>query len=403
VSSRRRGHVARKTNSKGKAVYYPVVELPRERVLDPETGTYVERRRQQWHPGHRSKRAAEQELTAILGDLDKGTYMRPSDLTLGVFLVDRWLPAMQGSVEPTTLEIWGHYARACVEPRIGHVPVQQLTADDLRRFYAGLAATGGRSGRGLAPKTVKNVHGLIHRALEDAVDQGLVPRNVAALRSARPAKVPKVERRVWEPADLRAFLDAMATHRLGALWLLDCTTGLRRSELLGLPWRAVDLDKGKVAVVQRLLIVAGRPEVRLGTKTPRGARRVALDPATVAALKAHRARQLEERLAWGPAWVDTGLVFTREDGTPLRPAYVTRQFAKLTAAAGLPSLTLHGLRHSYATAGLAAGVPVKVMSERLGHANTAITSDLYQHVLPAMDAEAAAAVAGLILGGEHAR
>src|SRR4029453_18004898 len=102
---------------------------------------------------------------------------------------------------------WGHYARGCVQPRIGHIPLQRLTADDLRRFYAGLATDGGRSGRGLAPKTVKNVHGLIHRALEDAVEQGLVPRNVAALRSARPAKVPKVERRVWEPADLRAFLD----------------------------------------------------------------------------------------------------------------------------------------------------------------------------------------------------
>jgi integrase len=395
--------VARKTNAKGKAVYYPVVELPRERVLDPETGTYRERRRQQWHSGHASKRAAEQELTAILGGLDKGTYVRPVDLTLGAFLVDRWLPAMAGSAEPTTLEIWGHYARACVQPRIGHLPLQQLTADDLRRFYASLATEGGRSGRGLAPKTVKNVHGLIHRALEDAVEQGLVPRNVAALRSARPAKVPKVERRVWEPADLRAFLAAMAAHRLGALWLLDCTTGLRRSELLGLPWRAVDLDKGEVAVTQRLVIVAGRPEVRLGTKTPRSARRIALDAATVAALKAHRLRQLEERMAWGPAWGDTGLVFTREDGTPLRPAYVTRQFAKLTAAAGLPSLTLHGLRHSYATAGLAAGVPVKVMSERLGHANTAITSDLYQHVLPAMDAEAAAAVADLILGGENLR
>jgi integrase len=125
---------------------------------------------------------------------------------------------------------------------------------------------------------------------------------------------------VWEPEDLRAFLDAMATHRPGALWLLDWTTGLRRSELLGLPWRAVDLDKGEVSVAQRLVVVAGRPEVRLGTKTRRSARRIALDPATVAALKAHRARQLAERLAWGSAWVDTGLVFTREDGTPLRPA-----------------------------------------------------------------------------------
>jgi integrase len=397
VSSRRRGHVAKKINSKGKAVYYPVVELPRQRVLDPATSQYVEKRRQQWHPGHPSKRAAERELTRILGDLDKGVYIAPSDLTLGAFL-DRWLPAMAGNAEPNTLETWGHYARANIKPRIGHILLQQLTADDLRTFYAGLAVDGSRAGKGLEPKTIKNVHGLIHRALEDAVDQQLVPRNVSALRSARPAKVPRVERRVWTPEELRRFLDATATHRLGALWLLDCTTGLRRSELLGLPWRAVDLDKGEFAVLQRIIIVNSKPQIQPGTKTPKSARRIALDPITVAALKAHRARQGGDRLAWGPAWQDHDLVFCREDGTPLRPMYATRQFAKLAKEAGLPPLTLHGLRHSYATAALAAGEPLKVISERIGHANIAITSDLYQHVLPSMDRQTADAVAGLILG-----
>jgi len=134
VSSRRRGHVARKTNSRGKTVYYPVVELPRERVLDPNTGEYIERRRQQWHPAHSSKRAAEQELTRILGDLDRGTYTRPSDVTFGGFLVDRWLPAMQGSVEPTTLEIWGHYARACIRPRSAMSPCSSSPPMTCGRF-----------------------------------------------------------------------------------------------------------------------------------------------------------------------------------------------------------------------------------------------------------------------------
>jgi hypothetical protein len=153
--------------------------------------------------------------------------------------------------------------------------------------------------------------------------------------------------------------------------------------------------------MQRLVTVAGKPTIRLGTKSPAGERSIALDPATVAALKAHRARQLEERLACGEAWRDHGLVFTREDGTPLRPTQLTRMFARLARGAGLPNLTLHGLRHTYATASLRAGVPVKVVSERLGHANTAITSDLYQHVLKAMDAEAANTVARLILEGEQ--
>jgi integrase len=221
---------------------------------------------------------------------------------------------------------------------------------------------------------VKNIHGLIHRALEDAVEQDLIARNVASLKAARPAKVPRVERGVWAPEELRRFLPVLAADRLAALWHLDCTTGLRRSELLGLPWPALELDAGELAVVQRLIVVDGKPEVRLSTKTPKSARRISIDPATVAMLRAHRKAQAAERLAWGPAWTDTGLVFTLEDGTPLRPRQVARMFERLGAAAGLPALTMHGLRHSYATAGLAAGVPVKVMSERLGHANTAITT-----------------------------
>jgi integrase len=279
--------------------------------------------------------------------------------------------------------------------------LQQLTATNLRRFYTELVASGGRRGQRLKPKTIKNVHALIHRALEDAVDQGLMTRNVADLRSARPPKLEKTERGVWTPENLRVFLTAMAADRLAALWLLLATTGLRRSEALGLPWRALDLESGQLTVVQRLVTVAGKPTIRLGTKSPAGRRSIALDPATVAALKAHRARQLQERLGCGEGWQDHGLVFTREDGTPLRPTQLTRLFARLAREAGLPDLTLHGLRHTYATASLQAGVPVKVVSQRLGHANTAITSDLYQHVLKAMDAEAANAVARLILEGEQ--
>src|SRR6266571_1407258 len=358
-------------------------------AIDPAT----EKRRQRSKGGFRSKREAQAGYRA-------GTLVEPSKLTLGAFL-DEWLPAMAGNLEPNTHEVYGHYARAYVKPRLGHVRLQQLTATDLRAFYTELAASGGRRSQGLKPKTVKNVHALIHRALEDAVDQGLMTRNVAALRSARPPKLEKTERGVWTPENLRVFLTAMAADRLAALWLLLATTGLRRSEALGLPWRAIDLESGQLTVMQRLVTVAGKPTIRLGTKSPAGRRSIALDPATVAALKAHRPRQLEERLACGEGWQDHGLVFTREDGTPLRPTQLTRMFARLAREAGLPDLTLHGLRHTYATASLQAGVPVKVVSQRLGHANTAITSDLYQHVLKAMDADAANAVARLILDGEQ--
>jgi integrase len=365
-------------------------------AADPATG----KRRQRSKGGFRTKREAQAALSEALAAYRAGTLVESSKLTLGAFL-DEWLPTMAGNLEPNTHEVYGHYARAYVKPKLGHVRLQQLTATNLRGFYTELAASGGRRGQGLKPKTVKNVHALIHRALEDAVDQGLMTRNVAAPRSARPPKLEKIERGVWAPESLRAFLAAMAADRLAALWLLLATTGLRRSEALGLPWRAVDLEGGQLTVMQRLVTVAGKPNIRLGTKSPAGERSIALDPATVAALKAHRAQQLQERLACGEGWQDRGLVFTREDGTPLRPTQLTRMFARLAREAGLPNLTLHGLRHTYATASLRAGIPVKVVSERLGHANTAITSDLYQHVLKAMDTEAANTVARLILEGEQ--
>jgi integrase len=168
-------------------------------------------------------------------------------------------------------------------------------------------------------------------------------------------------------------------------------------------WSAVDLDAspGRLAVVQTVVVVDKQPVVVADAKTASSRRLLALDPLPVAAVKAHRVRQLEERLAWGPAWVDTGLVFTCEDGQVLHPEHVAKRFARLVRDAGLPPITLHGVRYSYATAALAAGEPLKVVSERLGHASTSITANLYQHVLPSMDERTANAVANLILGSRE--
>ena len=133
-------------------------------------------------------------------------------------------------------------------------------------------------------------------------------------------------------------------------------------------------------------------------KTAKGRRSLALDPTTVASLQAHRVRQLEERLQWGEAWVESGLVFTRENGTTIHPQRMTSWFEQLARNAGLPKIRLHDLRHSYATAALAASVPAKVVSERLGHASVTITLDTYSHILPSMQEDAANSVAKLILG-----
>jgi integrase len=260
--------------------------------------------------------------------------------------------------------------------------------------------TSGRRHRpgGLAPKTVRNVHVLIHRVLKDAVRWGYVVRNVAD--AADPPKVKPAELQVWSPAQLRAFLAHVKDDRQYAAWLLAATTGMRRGELLGLRWVDVDLDAARIAVRQPRVVADHAVHVS-EPKTARSRRSIALDPVTVAALRQHQARQAADRAAVGPAYEDSGLVFTRPDGSPIHPQRFSDWFRQHLRGAGLPAIRLHDLRHSYATAALAAGIPAKVVSERLGHATIAITMDTYSHVLPGLDERAAATVARLILDGNE--
>jgi integrase len=172
---------------------------------------------------------------------------------------------------------------------------------------------------------------------------------------------------------------------------------MRRGELAGLRWADVDLEAGRLSVRQPRVVVANQPQSS-EPKTARGRRSLALDPVTVAALRRHRAHQLEHKLAVGARYQDSGLVFTWPDGAPIHPLRFSRWFEQHARRAGLPKIRLHDLRHSYASAALAAGVPAKVISERLGHATIAVTMDIYSHVLPGLDREAADTVARLILG-----
>jgi integrase len=237
---------------------------------------------------------------------------------------------------------------------------------------------------------------MLHRALRDAVRLGYLVRNVAD--AVTPPRGASPEMQVWTPEQLRAFLTEVRHDRLYALWLLVATTGMRRAELAGLRWVDIDLDAARLSprrprVVVNYVVHESEPKTRMGKRS------LALDPATLAALQEQKAHQDQERAEVGAAWMDSGLVFTRPDGSPIHPDLITDWFRRLARAAGLPPIRLHDVRHSYATAALAAGIPAKVVSERLGHANIAITLDVYSHVIPGMDAAAANAVASLILDG----
>lgn len=366
-------------------------------VIDTGTDPATGRRRQKWQSGFERRSDAERALAELLTRVHGGTYAEPSKLSMADYLVIRWLPAMRTQVRPSTLDAYQRSVHRHLVPRLGHISLQRLTADQLDAAYGDMLTTGRRDGKGLAPKSVRNLHLILHRALADAVDWGLVTRNVAD--KARPPKQTQNRdaMRTWTAGQLREFLQLQREDRLYGLWHLLGNTGMRRGEALGLAWEHVDLDAHRVAVRRTLLNVAYRLEWG-EPKTDRSRRNVALDNGTVDVLRAHRRAQLEERMALGGAWEDHGLVFAREDGKPLHPDLASKLFEQRVADSGLPQIRLHDLRHTHATLALQAGIHPKVVSERLGHSTISMTLDTYSHAIPAMEEDAAARIAALVAG-----
>ena len=434
--------------------YYVKIELD----PDPRTG----RRRQKWHAGYRTKREAERARVDLLSKFDRGEYVEPSHQNLGEFL-EEWLRAIEPTVRPSTFDSYARNVRNHVVAHIGSVRLTKVDAGTLNGLYALLLARGRRRpsrtglgysaavveraldlraegltlaataarlradlaeadhitkdtlasllrrhaagegievGSGLDGRTVNYVHTIIHRALKDAVRWGRLPRNPAD--AADPPRGGQKSDGIhsWDARTLRQFLatSSASSDRYHALWVLLATTGMRRGEALGLRWSDIDLDAGRLRVVQPIIQV--RSKVTIGEpKTARGRRPIALDAGTVAVLREHRRRSLEERMLVGPDFEDRALVFHYPDGRCLRPDAVSATFERRVRRAGLPALTLKGLRHSWATLALERGIHPRVVQERLGHSTIAITLGIYSHVAPTLHDEAAQLIAQVTVQG----
>jgi integrase len=341
------------------------------------------KRRQRWKGGFRTKTEAEEALSDILSKLGRGDYVAPSKLTFGDYL-DTWLAGLRRA--PLTIGAYrssiGH-----VPPELRRKPVQAVTSGDLKALYVRLTT------EGLAPATVRRVHNVLHRALEDGVGE-VVVRNVAT-RKTEPPRASHKPRQTWSVREVREFLVSVEDDRLAAAWRFAAMTGVRRGELLGLRWR--DVAEAHASISQTVIPSGGKRWQFSETKTGRG-RMIDLDPKTLTALEAHREAQLVERGHWGDAYVDHDLVFCRENGEPLDPNRFSELFTAAAKRAKLSSIRLHDLRHTHATHMLAAGVHPKVVQERLGHSSITITLDLYSHVTPGMQRDAAAKVADAVDG-----
>jgi integrase len=301
----------------------------------------------------------------------------------------QWLDGKR-ALRPSTRRSYREHLELYLVPHLGHLRLKNLAAAHVDAMVTDLLGGGPRR---RSAATVRRIHATLRTALNAAVRRQLI-----AINPATQVELPAEERDavvVWTPAQLTQFLMSTRRHRLYALFHLVAVTGLRRGEVLGLRWVDVDEQLGLLFVNQQVVQVGGSTHIG-PPKTKAGRRVVPLDTTTVRLIGTHREHQERERALWGDAWLDTGLVFTREDGTQLSPEMVSRLFKRLTRTAALPVIRFHGLRHTSASLALAAGVAMKVVSDRLGHSTTGITADLYTHVVPAVAQDAADAIARLI-------
>jgi integrase len=423
---------------------------------DPLTG----RRRQTSKGGFRTEREAWQVCRAAMRDYERGRHVRQSRRTVEEALTE-WLGRIRHSLKPSMAKHWQNYIAYYVIPHIGRRPVQEVDGSVCDALYAKLLAEGrikarprsaskpapvhvrrfSATGRdlpcrpyrydevrcyrvhtaddpllgkpiaakpgaarspgpqvrpGLEPKTVVNAHRMLHRAWEDFTAWGWAKRNV--VRDAHPPYVPRRGRKIWSVAQLRTFLQLARQDRFFALWVLEATSGMRRSELAGARADRLDFDAGTLTLDRTRVVVDGRV-IESDGKTENAQRIVVLDPLTLALLRSHVEMLNGERAEFGSGYHDSGLLFCWEDGRAVHPDTITARFGKIVAAAGLPKINLHDVRHSYATAGRDVRIDWKALSERIGHSDVAFTMRQYVQTDLEAHRQVATTLAELIIGG----
>jgi integrase len=307
------------------------------------------------------------------------------------------MPAQKArELRPATLAQYQGVIDSWIVPRLGGLKVASLTPATVVGYMTALRSEQSAHGRvGLSARSTQMSVGVLKSACAWAVGAELLGRNpVASVRRPR-AQAPTMK--VWTSEQARTFLASAQDDRLSVAWALLLGRGLRRGELLGLKWSAVDLE-GAALRIDSTLIIADGHTTESRPKTNAGRRRIPLDPHLVAALRSHWARQAAEKLAAGEAYMDGGYVICDELGRPYYPGTISVAFKAQAKAAGLPPIRLHDTRHTAASLMLADGVPTKVVTEILGHASPVITLSIYAHVLPGMAESAGAALSAQLFG-----
>ncbi len=361
-----------------------------------------EARQRQFVAFRGTRHAADAKLTELIRQAQTGAFVRPTKQTLGAFL-ESWLTSVSTHVRPTTA--WGYRSivKTHLLPHLGHIALTDLAPSDLQEYY-GQALTSGRrdgKGEGLSARSVVSHHRVIREALGLALRMGLVARNVA--EAVDPPRAIHVEMKVLNAAGVKKVLELAEGTQWHPLFHLALYSGLRRSEILAVRWKDLDLLGASLSVTQAMHHLRDGRTVFTEPKSARSRRQVALSPASALTLRAYRERREAQAVKLGMTLYEDDLVFTQYDGRPFLPDSVSHAWMKLCRKAGYPGVRLHDARHTHASLLLAQGVNVKIISERLGHASVATTMDLYAHVSPTLQRETAAKFDAILEGAKPER
>lgn len=348
---------------------------------DPGTGKQVQK-----SVYGKTQKEVRQRLQQITTAIDKGIYIEPSKMTVEQWLKS-WISEYTGDVKPYTKRAYTTNIKNHIIPAIGSIRMEKLAPLQVQRFYNECI----RGEKNLKPKTVKNIHGVLHSALKQAVMNGIIRSNPT--ESCTLPRIERVEIKPFDDEAERCFLQAIEGDKHERLFIVDLYTGMRKGEILGLRWSDIDFEQGTITISKQLQVEpfkGGR--YYLAPLKNDKERVITPAPYVMQVLREQRRHQNEARLLAGGAWDEgdlPGLVFTTETGRHLCHQTIGTRYKKLVTAAGLPDARFHDLRHSYAVASIRAGDDIKTVQSNLGHHSAAFTLDTYAHATAQMKRESA--------------
>lgn len=335
--------------------------------IDPGTGRQIQR-----SISGKTQKEVSKKLKELTSSIDNGTYFAPNKITLGQWL-DIWVKEYLNDIKPSTKAIYASQVDNHIKPSLGMAQLSKLDAHTVQRFYNSLMQ------KGLSPKTIKNIHGVLHKALDQAVSIKYINFNPSS--GARLPRVTRPKLNALDDGQISDFLSAIKGHKFEALFTAALFTGMREGEILGLRWEQVDFENGTILIDKQLQYDRSSENVYSIT-TPKNNSSRTIRPASfiIDILKDVKNAQQGQKGFLADVWADSGFVFVNELGEHLSIRTVYKSFKAVAESIGLPELRFHDLRHSYAVASIRSGDDIKTVQENLGHATAAFTLDVYGHV-----------------------